>query len=367
MNPHTTTSNGNQNTFANKKGSFGVGVKIHILFPFQESPKGGGGNQFLKALKDRFLAAGIYEQTPEKADVILFNSHHDLRRVFCLKKKFPEKVFIHRIDGPIQLYRGKDKAIDNLIFTTDKLLADGVIFQSNWSREENRKLYRHFAKYEAVIFNAPDQNIFNKSAKKEFNPKAKIKLIAVSWSANLKKGFEIYKYLDTHLDFRKYEMAFVGNSAVVFKNIKLEKPVPSKELALILKRHDIYITASQSDPCSNSLIEALSCGLPAVALDNGGHPELVQKGGEIFAGKEDILQKIEKVANNYRHYQLCLPEFSLQKVSQQYFDFAKQIFNDTQNGYYFPRQVGVTAALSFFASSCAVFLNRVIDKIQKKT
>lgn len=341
-------------------------VKIHILFPFQEGPKGGGGNQFLKALKDRFLAAGIYEQTPEKADVILFNSHHELRRVFRLKKKFPEKVFVHRIDGPIQLYRGKDKAVDNFIFTTNKLLADGVIFQSNWSREENRKLYRHFAKYEAVIFNAPDQNIFNKSVKKEFNPKAKIKLIAASWSANLKKGFEIYKYLDEHLDFRKYEMTFVGNSAVVFKNIKLEKPVPSKELALIFKQHDIYVTASQSDPCSNSLIEALSCGLPAVALDDGGHPELIQKGGEIFAGKEDILQKIEKVAGNYSYYQSRLPYFSIQNISQRYLDFCQKIFEDAKNGYYLPRQVGVTAAFSFFVSSCAIFLNRVIDKIQKK-
>ena len=51
--------------------------KIHILFKFIEGPYG-GGNQFLKALRDYFNEIGIYSEKPEEADIILFNSHHCL-------------------------------------------------------------------------------------------------------------------------------------------------------------------------------------------------------------------------------------------------------------------------------------------------
>lgn len=340
-------------------------MKIHILYNFQEGPTG-GGNQFLKALKGEWQRQGIYEENLEKADIVLFNSHHCLKQVFWAKKKFPQKIFIHRIDGPIQLYRGKDQAVDNIIFKTNKLLADGVVFQSNWSKKENCKLHQYFSKYEKVIFNAPDQTIFNKVSKKDFKLQWKIKLIAVSWSDNFKKGFNLYQYLDEHLDFKKYEMSFVGNSPVVFKNIKIIKPVLSRELANILKQNDIYITASQKDPCSNSLIEALSCGLPATVLNDGGHPELLQKGGELFTGQKDIIEKIEKVAQNYYFYQKNLPEFFLDKVAREYFNFAKQIFDDSQSGYYFPRQVGVFAVFSFYFELFKFFFFRLIGKIKNK-
>lgn len=155
----------------------------------------------------------------------------------------------------------------------NKLFVDGIIFQSNWRKKNNKKYFGISTKYETVVRNAPDNKIFNKVGKKVFNPKEKIKLIATSWSSNWRKGFDIYKFLDENLDFSKYEMTFVGNSPIIFKNIKWIKPVPSKKLAEILKQNDVYITASQNDPCSNSLIEALSCGVPAVALNDGGHPE----------------------------------------------------------------------------------------------
>ncbi|MFH0740203.1 MAG: glycosyltransferase family 4 protein [bacterium] len=339
-------------------------MKIHILYNFQDGPTG-GGNQFLKALKVFWQKQGIYEESPEKADVILFNSHHELNRVFRLKKKFPEKVFVHRIDGPIQLYRGKNKEIDNMIFKISTLIADGVIFQSNWSKEKNRQLCgRNFAKFEIVIYNASDPDIFNNQGRKEFNPSQKIRLVATSWSANLKKGFGTYQFLDNNLNFQKYKMTFVGNLPVTFKNIKWVKPVPSKEVAEILKQNDIYITASQEDACSNSLIEALSCGLPAIALNDGGHPELLQKGGELFEKKEDVIVKIEKVANNYSYYQNNLPDLSMQKISGQYFDFCLKIFEDVKNGYYFPRQVGVMAMLDFGKARFFVNIRRVLNKLK---
>lgn len=343
-------------------------MKIHILYNFKNQAWG-GGNQFLKALKKEFENQGIYEENLEKADVILFNSYpfsseYLFNQILKLKQKYFDKIIIFRLDGPISSIRGRDKEIDKIITIFNKFFVDGIIFQSNWCRKQNKKLFGIFSKYETTIHNAPDNRIFNKIDKKEFNPKERIKLIATSWSSNWRKGFEIYKYLDENLDFSKYEMTFVGNSPIEFKNIKWIKPVPSERLAEILKKYDIYITASQRDPCSNSLIEALSCGLPIIALNDGGHPELVEKGGESFNGKENIIEKLEEVVENYQSYQFQIPEFLIKKVAQDYYKFAERIYNDIQNKKYEPKQINFFTKINFYKMKFMILKWKILNKIK---
>ena len=116
------------------------------------------------------------------------------------------------------------------------------------------------------------------------------------------KGFNVYKFLDDTLDFGRYEMTFVGRSPIKFNRIQHVPPQPSEELAEVLRQHDIFVTASRNDPCSNALIEALHCGLPAVVRNDGGHPEIVGEAGELFEDERDVLDAIGKVAQNYEYY-----------------------------------------------------------------
>jgi glycosyltransferase involved in cell wall biosynthesis len=301
-------------------------MKINILVELKEGAWG-GGNQFLKALRREFVKMGVYEDNPAKAEIILFNSfpfreEYRFRQIAKLKKA--GKIIIHRVDGPISEVRGTDSAIDKIIFSFNDLFASGTVFQSNWSRAENYKLGMKEKSFSAVILNAPDPDIFNRLGKTVFN-REKVKLIATSWSANPRKGFAVYEYLDEHLDFTKYQMSFFGNSPIKFKNIIRHEAVNSRELAEELKKNDIFVTASQKDPCSNSLIEALSCGLPAVCLNDGGHPEIVGGGGEVFNGTEDILAKIDRVAADYAAYQARIKIAPIGKIAQNYFDFISQV------------------------------------------
>jgi glycosyltransferase involved in cell wall biosynthesis len=301
-------------------------MKINILSELKEGAWG-GGNQFQKALRQEFVKLGVYEEDSEKADAILFNSfpfRHEylFRRIAELKKA--GKIIIHRVDGPISEIRGRDLDIDKIIYFFNNLLADGTVFQSAWSRTENFRLGMKKNNFETVIINAPDSGLFNRFDKAPFDKK-KIKLIATSWSANPRKGFALYKFLDEHLDFSKYQMSFFGNSPVEFKNIIQHPSAESKILAEELKNSDIFITASQKDPCSNSLIEALSCGLPAVALDDGGHPEIVGAGGEVFEGAADIFDKINMITENYGDYQARIKIETIEYAARKYFDFIKEV------------------------------------------
>ena len=82
-------------------------MKIFIAYSMVDSPFG-GGNQFLKNLKRCWEKEGIYTASLQEADVILFNSHQNLATVIAHKKSYPDKIFVHRIDGPISRDRGRN-------------------------------------------------------------------------------------------------------------------------------------------------------------------------------------------------------------------------------------------------------------------
>jgi len=291
--------------------------KIIINFKFKKGPWG-GGNQFLKALAKNLQTKKwkIKNSLSARAKVLLFNSFHiDEEKI--KEKSFDKKLIVHRIDGPTYLIRDKDQELDDKIFKINNKIADITVFQSMWSLINN--LILGYQPINPILTpNASDNEIFNKDNKLRFTKNRKIKLISTSWSNNPKKGAAVYKWLDENLDWSKYEYTFIGRIAVQLNNINLVSPVSSIELANLIKQHDIYITASDNDPCSNAVIEALSCGLPVVYLNRGGHPELVQFGGLGFNQPEQIPDLLEKIINNYFSFQNLITENKIDDITNLY-------------------------------------------------
>ncbi|MEI7597379.1 MAG: glycosyltransferase [Bacteroidota bacterium] len=340
-------------------------MKINILFEITEKPFG-GGNQFLKALKKEFKNMGVYEDDIEKADVLLFNSFpFDHLEYFEIIKNFKwkKKLVFHRLDGPISLVRGFDKEVDNVVFKANEIFADGTIFQSRWIKDESEKMGLAVNPNYTVILNAPDRQIFKKT-KRHILPNEKVRLIAVSWSPNIRKGFDVYEWLDTNLDFSKYEMSFVGNSPIEFKNIKQKPAMTSAELAEELNKHHIIIYASKFEPCSNALTEALHCGLPAIAYNNGGNPDIVGKGGELFKENSEIFYMLELVVSNYEKYvdSIYLP--SISQVAQMYYDFMLDVYFKTKSGYNLIKKVDNQNIRDFNEN---LSINNFQIQIQKKS
>jgi glycosyltransferase involved in cell wall biosynthesis len=95
-------------------------------------------------------------------------------------------------------------------------------------------------------------------------------------------------------------------------------------LAEILRNNDVYITASRNDPCSNALIEAMACGLPALYLNDGGHPELVGSGGLPFEDEEEILPQLETLVEQYESFQRLIAVPRMEDVADKYLTLVRE-------------------------------------------
>lgn len=298
-------------------------LKIHILEKFKEGPWG-GGNQFLKNLRQVWQANEYYTDDPRSADFILLNSYQQLLPALELKRKYPQKIFIHRLGPIFHYHRGeKWKKVDQLTLMVNRHLADWTIFQSQWSYRESNQLGFRSQNY-VIIGNAPDRTVFNRENKTVFFPQ-KVKLISASWSANPHKGFLFLEYLDRQLDFNRYKMTFVGNSPLQFKNIQQLPSLNSSALAEELKKADIFIAPYRYEAASNAILEALACGLPVVALASGSNHEVIKKGGELFQNQEELLAKIDLVTQNYHTYQSRIKVTGIEAIAQQYLKAIEQI------------------------------------------
>jgi glycosyltransferase involved in cell wall biosynthesis len=293
---------------------------IAIFHEFKRPPYG-GGNQFLLALRDELRRRGLRVASNSLAHgtrACLFNSFNfdvdRLRRVRVTNCKM-----VHRVDGPISSYRGNDDGTDRRIEKINIDLADATIFQSQYSLREHHKLGLKF-KAPTVISNAVDPSIFFPPDRRDHSDSRRIRLISSAWSDNPRKGAATYAWIDQHLDWDKYEYTFVGRVSAQFDHIRMVAPVPSRDLASLLRAHDIYITASLHDPCSNALIEALACGLPAVYANSGGHPELVGEGGFGFSSDDEIPACLERLVTELDQRRASIRVNTLADVADRYLE-----------------------------------------------
>jgi glycosyltransferase involved in cell wall biosynthesis len=304
-----------------RRDQFKVGL-WHKFF----APPYGGGNQFMLALRNALRRRGITvveNQLREDIDVYLLNSvHFDVEQFLDFAQRHPLRA-VHRIDGPIHLIRGFDREKDELCFELNKRFAAATVLQSTWTYQRITEMSYQPVK-PVIIRNAVDPSVFHPHGRVSFDPARKIRLIATSWSNNARKGGPVYKWLEERLDWDRFEFTFVGNESVPFNRIRSIPAVPSGELANILREHDIYITASQNDPCSNAVIEALACGLPVVYRNDGGHPELVGYGGLPFVHQEDILPQLDKIAAHYDMFQRLITVPTMDEVAEKYLALLKE-------------------------------------------
>ncbi len=336
--------------------------KVYIEYQFRQGPYG-GANQFLKCLRDYFVRQGIYSETAKEADFIIVNHTNISKETLAVKKEHPEKIVIHRMDGPVSKHRKRSKALDKQSFYLDRMMCNGTVFQSQWTKESCLETGYHKTAPTAVIHNAPDPQIFNRMEQKQPGQKQseqKIRLIATSWSPNWNKGFDVLQYLDEHLDFNRYEVTFVGNSPIEFRNFHHIPAQNSVDLAKTLREHDIYLAVSKSESCSNSLLEAINSGLVVAARDSGCYREVIGEGGIIVKTAEEFPEAIGRLAENLENYRQKLPFFDIEEIGRAYCDFMNRVAGDLEDG---RTQIKVLTGRKIFCWKCYCFYIKIYQRM----
>ncbi|NIA04800.1 MAG: glycosyltransferase [Proteobacteria bacterium] len=301
-------------------------LTISLWHEFHKPPYG-GGNQFMLALKTAMTRRGVkvvVNKLTRDVDVHICNSAWFDTELFAAKsKEFPVRM-IHRIDGPVTFYRGEGAAEDDRIFSLNNKLASATVFQSAFSCLKSAEL-GYNAVSPVIIHNAVDETLFYPAARVPFSSTRKIRLISSAWSDNPRKGGPFYKWLDENLDWDRFEYTFVGRVKQRFSHINHIEAQGSKGLADLLRRHDIYITASRHEPCSNALLEALACGLPALYRNDGGNPELVGYGGLPFNDERDVLSQLDRLVAGYDAFRAMISIRSMDEIAGRYIDLAEKM------------------------------------------
>jgi glycosyltransferase involved in cell wall biosynthesis len=291
------------------------------LFHEFAPPPSGGGHQFLRALVGELEARGLHvEQQRISVDTpaCLFNSFNfDFARLRRFSARGARMV--HRVDGPVGVYRGFDDGTDERIARINAELASATILQSRFSLEKHRELGIEL-RDPVVVPNAVDPAIFHPPAAREPLEGRRVRVVATSWSDNPRKGGDALAWLDRELDHTRYEVTFAGRPSARYEHVALVGPLDSYALAELLRTQDAYVAPSYDDPCSNALLEALACGLPAVFRDSGGHPELVGEGGLPFRADDELGDVLERLAAELDARRAAISTHSIAWVADRYLE-----------------------------------------------
>lgn len=107
-------------------------------------------------------------------------------------------------------------------------------------------------------------------------------------------------------------------------------PGERHDVAEFMRHLDIFVLPSQTEGISNTILEAMATGLPVIATDVGGNPELVADGitglltpaGDVLAMADKLLDYIEHSEKRQKHGQQGVlrvqKEFSLQAMVARY-------------------------------------------------
>jgi glycosyltransferase involved in cell wall biosynthesis len=293
---------------------------LAVFHAFAASPSG-GGHQFLRALLRELEVRGLaieLDTVSAGTPACLFNSFNfDFARL----RRFAGRGarMVHRVDGPIGVYRGFDDGTDARIAAINAELADATVFQSRYSLHAHREL-GYDLRAPVVIPNAVDPAIFHPPAAREPLEGRKMRLIATSWSDNPRKGGDTLAWLDRNLDHARYELTFAGRAPAAFEHVRVVGPLDSAALGELLRTQDAYVAPSRDDPCSNALLEALACGLPAAYRDSGGHPELVGDGGLPFDDDDELGDVLDRLLVELDARRVAISTHPIARVADLYLE-----------------------------------------------
>ena len=234
--------------------------------------------------------------------------------------------------------------IQRIIYLHSFKNADGIIFLSNFSKNLLKKKINLSKKKITLI----PHGISNNFKSSKFKKRSKIlKIVYVSKLDIYKNQLEL---IDAFYKVRKkinIKLTLVGDGSSkikakilekikkydLAKDIKLHSRVEYKNLSKIYNLHDIKIYPSKAETFGLTMLEALRCGLPTLALRSEISKEILSKSGFYYSNlNDDLIKKLNYISKNSKLVKDKIKKginlsnnYSWDKSSKFTFDFIKKI------------------------------------------
>lgn len=165
-------------------------------------------------------------------------------------------------------------------------LADGIIYQSEFSRRWWEEWYGRTRIPSTIIHNGIDLNAYT-SAERVPSPPYRLLLVEGSLGGGYDMGLDnAIRLAETLQERHKFQMELVVVGRITEEHkarvsaasrvpIQWMGAVPREQVPHIMRSAHLFFSADLHPACPNSVIEALACGLPVAAFDTGAVGELV--------------------------------------------------------------------------------------------
>jgi glycosyltransferase involved in cell wall biosynthesis len=204
---------------------------------------------------------------------------------------------VQRLDGINWIHRRRPVSIrhtiraeyGNLVVSFIRHnLADAIVYQSHFSKRWWEDWYGSTRVPFTVIHNGVDLDLYKPDPKVE-KPQGIYRLLMVEgnlgggYDFGLTNGIHLAESLsrDHHLPVELMVVGKVEDDLRVQWNAQSKIPIrwagflPRDQIPAIDNSAHLFFSADLHPACPNSVIEALACGLPAIAFDTGSLSELV--------------------------------------------------------------------------------------------
>lgn len=197
----------------------------------------------------------------------------------------------HRVEPSSFRKRIRAPLLNGLVEGTARLLADHLVFQSEFAATVWRRLAGS-SMPSSVIYNGVDLEIYRPEAVRGPIGGRVCKVMCVEgvWESD-RATTSIISGLAAGLADRgvSAQIHICGSVAPPmarvlsrFQNVRIEGVLTPEELLAQLQRADVLVSAEINPACPNTVIEGLAVGLPVVAFDTGSLPELVKGGAGVL-------------------------------------------------------------------------------------
>jgi len=291
-----------------------------IYIPFPDNYTIGGPQSFLQNLHDHLIAVNYpYSEQIEGCKAIFFPIEYDILQLKELKKKGIK--IIQRLDGVYYPTKHGDNYINLNQNIRDIYLnySDFVVFQSEYSRKQCFKVLGSIAqsKYQ-IIHNGVKKPTFPSSSYNKLETTDKIKFITTGNFRNADMIEPVVKAFDMLASSMAFELHIVGPINENLKPLLYKAYINHHdnktlaEVGEILRTCHAFIYSHLNPPCPNSVLEAISCGLPVVGFDSGAMSELCWFGKDLLAPvSDDMIQVYEdfKPGKLAEKIELCIEKY----------------------------------------------------------